>query len=220
MKAFTLIAASFMVTSACLADCKPGEKQLRAGEICIPAGMADYLYCLQNSGGGTVEIVHKGSDTQSNDLQITLGGKASGIVIRGDANGSVSNKSSKVATDELQAKLDPGLAGTCKAFADKVPTVTADDSARVEFRYENMSGGKTIHGRFFNKVPKYWSETSDDPGGQQLNFQEISSDQNWIVLHDDGRNVELRLPSAGGMAQWHLIGEARWNNLYIVERIH
>ncbi len=43
------------------ADCPKGEKQLHPNEACIPTSLFNYLYCLEKSGGGRIEITRQES---------------------------------------------------------------------------------------------------------------------------------------------------------------
>lgn len=51
--ALALILCAFS-TAGMAQVCSNGEKQLHAGEPCIPAVLFNYLYRLENSGGGKI----------------------------------------------------------------------------------------------------------------------------------------------------------------------
>jgi len=102
----------------------PGEKVLRPGEPCMPARLIVYLYCLEKSGGGKVEFTSKITTDTTSEAQISVGGKASGIIIKSEASGRVSKTESAKVTSELQEKLDPTLGANCKFYANasiKIP---------------------------------------------------------------------------------------------------
>jgi len=105
--------------SVAAAECiDPGEKVLRPGEPCMPASLIAYLYCLQKSGGGKIEFTSRATNDATSETQVSIGGKASGIILKGETSGKVSKFESSKATKELQEKLDPTLATNCKYYAN------------------------------------------------------------------------------------------------------
>ncbi|MEB0060141.1 hypothetical protein [Variovorax sp. LG9.2] len=100
--------------------CANGEKRLHAEDECIPQLLFNYLYCLQSSGGGKVEVIRKDGDENSPSSEINFSGKGSGVVIKGE--GAVGFKHSDVtkATRELQEKLNPALADKCERIANEI----------------------------------------------------------------------------------------------------
>ena len=86
-RAFAIVAFSSFASFAVAATCDKGQKQLSAGEPCIPENLFNYLYCLSKSGGGKVEVVKKEQTESTEGLEITVAGKASGVVIKGEAGG-------------------------------------------------------------------------------------------------------------------------------------
>jgi hypothetical protein len=81
----------------------------------MPEKLVDYLYCLQQRGSGKIEFKKNWRESQnSSDLQITVGGKQSGVVLIADAAGGYSSADVAKLTQELAAKLDPTLTQNCK----------------------------------------------------------------------------------------------------------
>lgn len=112
--------ASLPVTPALSSEsCPKGEKRLRANEECIPASLFNYLYCLQQSGGGKIEVIRKSGDETTKNLEIQLSGKGSGVVIKGEGGGAIKKSDATKAARELQEKLDPSLSANCKYFANE-----------------------------------------------------------------------------------------------------
>lgn len=111
--------ASLSVTPAMSSEsCPKGEKRLRANEECIPASLFNYLYCLQQSGGGKIEVIRRSGDETAKSLEIQLSGKGSGVVIKGEGGGAIKTSDATKAARELQEKLDPSLTANCKYFAN------------------------------------------------------------------------------------------------------
>lgn len=108
------------------------------------------------------------------------------------------------------------------------PTTVADQSEPVSavvpsslqsspsFGYTFHENGVTYHGTFEKQAADAWSEYSDKPGDHSKQFHELSETQEWIVLRDEGRNMDVRIPVAGGVSQWQIIGSTGWNNMHIV----
>jgi len=84
------------------------------------------------------------------------------------------------------------------------------------YRFVFHEQGQTYHGKFEKQGDEAWIQTSDKPGDPEYHFQEKSADGNWIVLRDEGRSMDLRLPINGGPSQWQSIGDAAWNNHHAV----
>lgn len=95
--------------------CKSGERKVNVNAPCMPEKLVDYLECLQESGSGTVEFKSREGSDNSSSLQITFGGKASGVIVKRDAGGQYSRSEAAKATRELEAKLDPSLTARCES---------------------------------------------------------------------------------------------------------
>src|SRR5687768_5351282 len=112
-------ALAFLFPIACMGadNCANGQRQLNAGEPCIPEALFNYLYCLSRSGGGKIEVSKKDENSGSKALEVSLSGKGSGVVISGE--GAVGYKTSDAnrTVKELVEKIDPTLAANCKDLA-------------------------------------------------------------------------------------------------------
>src|SRR5690349_2140204 len=92
---------SLIVLLACLplrafaADaCDKGEKRLHPTEECIPKLLFNYLYCLEKSGGGRVEVNRRDVKDTSNDLEIRIGGKGAGVIVKGEGDARLKKEAS------------------------------------------------------------------------------------------------------------------------------
>lgn len=106
--------------SAASEPCDPGEKRLRDSDACIPTQLFNYLYCLQNSGNGKLEVTKADSSNQRQTLEIKVNGQASGVILKGGGAVGVTKEDVANAASQLQEKLDPNLAGTCKLLSDQI----------------------------------------------------------------------------------------------------
>jgi len=77
---------------------------------------------LSQSGGGKIELRKKDDVSKSSSLEVAIGGKGTGVVIKGEATGSVKTAEVARAVKELNEKLDPALTKNCKELAS-VPRV-------------------------------------------------------------------------------------------------
>lgn len=93
--------------------CPKGEAQLRNGEPCIPKALVSYLYCLENSGGGKIEVKSASNSKDNRTLEITVNGKGSGVVVRGQGSGKVARDNSSHVARSIEEKFDPSLAKNC-----------------------------------------------------------------------------------------------------------
>ncbi|MGD0283680.1 MAG: hypothetical protein ABSB95_15115 [Dissulfurispiraceae bacterium] len=100
--------------------CPKGEKRLHPGEECIPAQLFNYLYCLEYSGGGKVEITRTGSTDDAKSLEIQLAGKGSGVILKGEGSGKFTKANTTKTTREIHEKLDPTLTANCKSLVNPV----------------------------------------------------------------------------------------------------
>ncbi len=101
-------------------SCTNGEKRLHAEDECIPPLLFNYLYCLQISGGGKVEVVKRSGDQNSKSAEIQLSGKGSGVILKGAAAVGYKQADVNNATRELQEKIDPTLAAKCERIATSI----------------------------------------------------------------------------------------------------
>jgi len=93
-----------------------------------------------------LEVHTKTLSNNQSVLEIGVKGSASGVVIKGDAGTTYSKSALAVAASELEAKLDPTLARTCKDLADDLKRPAALAPAPIyETRWEKVdSEGRDI----------------------------------------------------------------------------
>jgi hypothetical protein len=134
-------AAAVCAVNAAFADdvCKSGERKVNVNAPCMPEKLVDYLDCLQESGSGTVEFKSREGSDNSSSLQITFGGKASGVIVKRDAGGQYSRSEAAKATRELEAKLDPSLTARCEELAKKLTGTNT-----MQERYSDIFGITTL----------------------------------------------------------------------------
>lgn len=120
MRRHLFILAAFAILSGTGAfaqeTCSAGYKKLNAGEPCIPERLFNYLYCLKSSGGGKVEIIRKTDSSGSKGLEISVGGKGSGVVISAEGNIAVKKSDATRVAQEVSEKIDPTLSANCKSM--------------------------------------------------------------------------------------------------------
>jgi hypothetical protein len=134
-------AAAVCAVNAAFADdvCKSGERKVNVNAPCMPEKLVEYLECLQESGSGTVEFKSREGSDNSSSLQITFGGKASGVIVKRDAGGQYSRSEAAKATRELEAKLDPSLTARCEELAKKLTGTNT-----MQERYSDIFGITTL----------------------------------------------------------------------------
>ena len=134
-------AAAVCAVNAASADdvCKSGERKVNVNAPCMPEKLVDYLECLQESGSGTVGFKSREGSDNSSSLQITFGGKASGVIVKRDAGGQYSRSEAAKATRELEAKLDPSLTARCEELAKKLTGTNT-----MQERYSDIFGITTL----------------------------------------------------------------------------
>lgn len=115
--ALVALLAAFAGSAIAQPVCPQGQGRLRDGEPCIPVHLLNYLYCLSHSGGGKIEIVKKEERSHSDELEISIGGKGSGVIISVEGAGGIKREEASRALKELSEKLDPSLAKNCKDLA-------------------------------------------------------------------------------------------------------
>ena len=136
--------------------CPAGEKRLADGEPCIPSILANYLYCLKSSGGGKIEIVRKDDAGIVNRLEVNVGGKGSGVIIKGEASGGVKKEEASRAVMELAEKLDPSLAQICERLA-KPASVERTRPRAAEPARTMAAGGTADASTFFTRLKGSWT---------------------------------------------------------------
>lgn len=114
-----LILASWHV--AAQPACPKGEKRLRPTDECIPAVLFNYLYCLEKSGGGKVEIKTKSGDEKTKSIEIGVAGAAGSVVLKGKGSVGFKNSDAEKAVREIEERLDPTLAQRCHKLASSAP---------------------------------------------------------------------------------------------------
>lgn len=118
-----LVAALLLVTDVAVAAadaCPSGQKRLKDSEPCIPELLFNYLYCLNSSGGGVIEVKEGTGNGNSRTTEVKVKGSGSGVILKGAAEVGFKQDDVSAATSELQKKLNPTLADNCKYFADKI----------------------------------------------------------------------------------------------------
>jgi hypothetical protein len=109
----------------------------------------NYLYCLDKSGGGTIEVSRSNSSDASSKLQVRIAGKGAGVVVSGGGEGVLSKDSSNKIINEIRTKLDPSLAAKCEKLATASEKRSNAPVERVSIpaeRYTNLRevGGAII----------------------------------------------------------------------------
>lgn len=121
MKHAIHVAVAVYITACASAQaqgaCPVGSSRLNSGEPCIPEQLFNYLYCLSKSGGGKVEIQKKTDNSNSKSLEISVGGKGSGVVFSGEGNVGVKKSDANRLVKEVSEKIDPTLAARCESLA-------------------------------------------------------------------------------------------------------
>ncbi len=85
---------------------------------------------------------------------------------------------------------------------------------KVVERYTHSGGDFT---KYAAGDDAYWVEAKTE-GSAQYRFREKGRDETWVLLHDRGRNMTLRLPVAGGMCAWSTDDGTTWHPIYRVSR--
>jgi hypothetical protein len=98
------------------------------------------LYCLSQSGGGRIEVVKKDDTTKSTGYEVNIGGKGSGVLIKGEGSGAFKSTETTRALKELSEKLDPSLTKNCKDLASPVAATSTKVNVFCEFKtpYNDM----------------------------------------------------------------------------------
>ena len=107
----------FSIGASAQTPCPTGEKRLRPAEECIPVALFNYLYCLERSGGGRVEVVKRDETNKNKTYRIDLAGEGKGIIVAGSAKGGISASDSQKVINELKEVLDKSLVARCATFA-------------------------------------------------------------------------------------------------------
>jgi hypothetical protein len=118
-----LLACTLVTTARAQESCPRGEKRLHPGDECIPGPLFNYLYCLERSGSGRIEISRQGGSGRDASLQITLKGSGSGVIVKGEGGSSYSTTDSQRAIDSLHERLDPTLAAKCERVVTPGPVL-------------------------------------------------------------------------------------------------
>jgi len=162
MKDYTLFVVTliFIPLSVAITDgaeCPKGEKKLHNNEECIPVSLFNYLYCLEKSGSGRIEITRNSAKDNRNNLEVTLEGKGSGVVIKGSGAGKVTTSNSNKAALEIHEKLDPTLAKNCAQYINipksKSIIIKTKPSRSAGINKSNLKPTRNMH----SIVPPEWS---------------------------------------------------------------
>ena len=110
--------AALVPTLSVAADtCAPGQRRLNNGEPCIPETLFNYLYCLKKSGDGKVEVAIKGDSSTTRGLEVTVGGKGSGVIFKGEGSVGFKQAEANRVAKEVSERIDPSLAARCQALS-------------------------------------------------------------------------------------------------------
>ncbi|MFA5985280.1 MAG: hypothetical protein WC782_14790 [Methylococcaceae bacterium] len=112
-----LVAALVPTLSVAADTCAPGERRLNNGEPCIPETLFNYLYCLSKSGGGKIEVASKGDSSTTTGLEVTVGGKGSGVILKGEGNAGFKQTEANRVAKEISERIDPSLAARCQTLS-------------------------------------------------------------------------------------------------------
>jgi hypothetical protein len=136
--------------------CPPQQNRLKDGEPCIPTLLFNYLYCLKNSNSGEVEVVERGGNSQSKQLEINVAGKGSGVIVQGEGGGGFKQGTASTVTQELQRKLDPTLASKCESIASAIlkQEVGTASGAKPASSQRGGTPPGTSKGRLDNKASR------------------------------------------------------------------
>ena len=80
-------------------------------------------------------------------------------------------------------------------------------------RYAYRGGAFCQHG---DVAPIYWTEEQDGKG-TCFSFKEIRREAGVIHIHDNTRDMTIRIPLEGGLSEWSTDGQASWKQLYDME---
>ena len=123
MKIFALIIIlTASIQTLAQTGCPKGEKRLRPTEECLPPVLFNYLYCLEKSGGGKIEVRKKENTENTRALEIGLAGSAGGVILKGAANTGYKKNDTDKAVREIEERIDPSLAAKCQAIARIIVT--------------------------------------------------------------------------------------------------
>ena len=112
--------AALVPTLSVAADtCAPGQRSLTNGEPCIPETLFKYLYCLKKSGDGKVEVAIKGDSSTTRGLEVTVGGKGSGVIFKGEGSVGFKQAEADRVAKEVSERIDPSLAARCQALSGR-----------------------------------------------------------------------------------------------------
>jgi hypothetical protein len=82
--------------------------------------MVAYLYCLTNSGGGTIEVSTTADASGQKKFDIKVAGEGSGVIVKAGGSVAVGHSEAKSAIKTFTEKLDPSLATKCHDLAKLV----------------------------------------------------------------------------------------------------
>lgn len=110
--------AALVPTLSVAADtCAPGQRRLNNGEPCIPETLFNYLYCLSKSGGGKIEVASKGDSSTTKGLEVTVDGKGSGVILKGEGSAGFKQTEANRVAKEISERIDPSLAARCQTLS-------------------------------------------------------------------------------------------------------
>lgn len=128
--AVALVAMSLSSAVYSAESCTAGQRRLNDGEPCIPEMLFNYLYCLSKSGGGRVEVTKKDDSSAANGLEISVGGKGSGVIVKGEGNVGFKQTDANRVVKEISERIDPSLASKCESLS-RPPSTSVVSSART-----------------------------------------------------------------------------------------
>lgn len=123
-----VVAMSLSSSAFSAENCTAGQRRLNDGEPCIPETLFNYLYCLSKSGGGKVEVTKKDDSSAAKGLEISVGGKGSGVIVKGEGNVGFKQTDANRVVKELSERIDPSLASKCESLS-RPPATSPRSSA-------------------------------------------------------------------------------------------
>jgi hypothetical protein len=142
--------------------CQKEYGALNPGEPCIPKPLLNYLYCLNKSGEGKIEIVQHNDNSEKHLSEITIDGHMSGVFLHGGAGGSYKKEDGARVIKDIQEKMDTSLVSNCKYLA-----------TRFEKRNHAANDGQNVS---TPKAPKHELKSENSANSRAPQFEIESVD--------------------------------------------
>ena len=106
--------ASFFYSADALAvvQCEKGFQP--RGEICIRQSMADYIACIEASGGNKLEIDHEVDTAIADAAKGSVSGEGKGVILSGKGAAELSKNAENKITDHLKETFQEGAMRACE----------------------------------------------------------------------------------------------------------